>query len=183
MLRASLWTSTPDDGIVVVKNLQCSGAGDVAGSANWISIPPEIPGVPGGHDLCCSPSDQRRVGMAEVVERVARLEERFDGMTTAIAELKVEVKDLRVEVRDLDTRMRTGFAELREEMHTGSSEVRSDMQAEFAAVRSEMQTGFAAVRSEMHSEMHTQLRWIMGGIGGALLATLLAVLGAVMALR
>jgi hypothetical protein len=106
--------------------------------------------------------------MTEVVERVAKLEERFDGMTTAIAELKGEVRDLKVEIKGLDARMQAGFAEVR---------------GEFAAVRGEMHTGFAVLRSEMRGEMHTQFRWIMSGIGSTALAILLAILGAVLALR
>lgn len=84
--------------------------------------------------------------MAEVVERVARLEERFDGVTAAIADLKVTVSEL-------DARMQSGFAEVR---------------AEFSALRSES----AGIRAEMN----TQFRWIMGGIGSAALVILVAIL-------
>ncbi len=49
--------------------------------------------------------------MAEMVERVAKLEERFDGVATSITELKSAM-------RDLDVRMQAGFTEVRSEMHT-----------------------------------------------------------------
>lgn len=48
--------------------------------------------------------------MAEVVERVARLEERLDGLTTSLIDLKQSV-------RDLDARMEAGFNGMRSEMH------------------------------------------------------------------
>src|SRR5688572_15665438 len=106
--------------------------------------------------------------MAEVVERVARLEERFDGLTTAIAGLKTTVGDL-------DARMQTGFAELRAEMRSEFSAVRAEFRSEFVAVRGE----FSSVRgdsAEIRAEMNTQFRWIMGGIGSAALAILVAIL-------
>ena len=93
--------------------------------------------------------------MADVMERVTRLEERFDGMTGAMAELKIEIAELRLE-------MKGGFAELR-----------ADMRSESAAVRGE----FAAMRAEMS----TQFRWILGSIGSAALAILIAVLTAMLA--
>lgn len=49
--------------------------------------------------------------MAEVVERVARLEERVDGLTTSLIDLKQAV-------RDLDARMEAGFNGMRSEMHS-----------------------------------------------------------------
>jgi chromosome segregation ATPase len=49
--------------------------------------------------------------MAEMVERVAKLEERTDAVTSSITEL-------RSAIRDLDTRMLAGFTEVRSEMHT-----------------------------------------------------------------
>jgi len=48
--------------------------------------------------------------MAEVVERVARTEERLDGLTTSLIDLKQAV-------RDLDARMEAGFSGMRSEMH------------------------------------------------------------------
>ena len=49
--------------------------------------------------------------MAELAERVARLEERFDHVTVAIADLKEAVSKL-------ETKMDAGFAEMRAEMST-----------------------------------------------------------------
>jgi len=89
--------------------------------------------------------------MAEVVERVARLEERSDGVTAAIADLKVTVSEL-------DGRMQTGFAEMRND---------------FSAVRGEL--------SGIRSEMNTQFRWLMGGVGSSALVILVAVLAAILA--
>ena len=93
--------------------------------------------------------------MAELAERVARLEERFDGVTAAIADLKLTVSEL-------DARMQAGFAEMR---------------GEFSAIRQE----FYRESSGIRAEMNTQFRWIMGGIGGAALAILVAVLAAILA--
>jgi hypothetical protein len=93
--------------------------------------------------------------MAEMVERVARLEERQDSVAAALGELKLTVSDL-------DSRMQAGFAELR-----------ADMRSESVAVRSE----FASLRAEMS----TQFRWILGGIGSAAIAILIAVLTAILA--
>ena len=56
--------------------------------------------------------------MAEVTERVTRLEERFDGMTSAIAELKIEVAELRAEVRSGFAEVRAGMSGIRGEMNT-----------------------------------------------------------------
>ena len=47
--------------------------------------------------------------MADVVERVARLEERSDGMTGAMAELKIEIAELRSDLKG-------GFSEVRAEV-------------------------------------------------------------------
>jgi len=93
--------------------------------------------------------------MAEVAERVARLEERLDGMTGAMAELKIEIAELRLE-------MKSGFAEMR---------------AEFSAVRRE----FGAEGSGIRGEMNTQFRWIMGGIGGATLTIIVTAVAAILA--
>lgn len=89
--------------------------------------------------------------MAELAERVARLEERFDGVTAAITDLKVAVGKL-------DDRI---------------LELRSEMRSEFVAVRSDA----AGIRADMN----TQFRWVMGGIGSAALAILIAVLAAILA--
>lgn len=89
--------------------------------------------------------------MAGVTERVARLEERFDGVTDAIADLKVSVSKL-------DNRV---------------AELRSEMRSEFTAVRGES----ACIRADMTN----QFRWIMGGIGSAAMVILGAVLAAILA--
>lgn len=89
--------------------------------------------------------------MAGVTERVARLEERFDGVTDAIADLKVSVSKL-------DNRV---------------AELRSEMRSEFTAVRGES----ASIRADMTN----QFRWIMGGIGSAAMVILGAVLAAILA--
>jgi chromosome segregation ATPase len=107
--------------------------------------------------------------MAELVERVARLEERFDSVTAAIADLRGEFTDFRTEVRSEFTAVRT-------EMHDEFKAVRAEMHGEFAAVRAEMHGGFAEIRTEMN----TQFRWLMGGIGSSALAILVAVLAAVL---
>lgn len=91
--------------------------------------------------------------MAEVIERVAKLEERFEGLTAGIT-------DIRVSIRDLDARMQADFRDVRAEMDRG-----------FSDVRAEMRQGV----SELRTEMHTQFRWVMGGIGGAVMAILLAI--------
>jgi hypothetical protein len=94
------------------------------------------------------------VGMAELAERVARLEERFDGVAVAIADLKQAVNKL-------DAHMEAGFAE-----------VRNEFRVEFCSIRTDS--------TEMRAEMNTQFRWIMGSIGSAALAILVAVLAAVL---
>lgn len=48
--------------------------------------------------------------MAEVAQRVARTEERLDGLTTSLIDLKQAV-------RDLDARMEAGFSGMRAEMN------------------------------------------------------------------
>ena len=88
--------------------------------------------------------------MAELAERVARLEERFDGVTAAIADLKVTI-------RDLDSRMQAGFAEMR-----------SEFRGEFSSIHADS--------ARIRADMNTQFRWLMGGIGGAALAILVAIL-------
>ena len=100
--------------------------------------------------------------MAEVVERVAKLEERSDNVATAIV-------DLRAAVSKLDTNMQAGFSEVR---------------AEFTAVRQEFGSEISGLRGEisgLRREMHTEFRWILGGIGGATLTILVAVLAAILA--
>ena len=84
--------------------------------------------------------------MAELAERVARLEERFDGVTVAIADLKAAIGKL-------EARVDAGFIEVR---------------GEFSAVRS----GFAGIRGDMKSNF----RWIMVAGGSATLAILVAIL-------
>jgi hypothetical protein len=93
-------------------------------------------------------------GMAELAERVARLEERFDGVAVAIADLKQAVNRL-------DARVEAGFAE-----------VRNEFRGEFCSIRTDS--------TAMRAEMNTQFRWIIGSIGSAALAILVAVLAAVL---
>ena len=116
--------------------------------------------------------------MAEVVERVARLEEKYDAVRQDLADVKAAVArvDGRLEagLRDARSESRTGLADLRADMNIGFAEHR----AEANALRSEMTAGFAAMRQEMQ----THFRWMMGGLGGAVLAILLAMLSAVLVL-
>ena len=95
--------------------------------------------------------------MAEVIERVAKLEERFDGVTAALAEVKAEIRDLR--------------AEFRAELQGGLSGIRAEMQGGFGALRAEIHAESANLRAEMQ----TQFRWLLGGLGGVVLAVLVAI--------
>jgi hypothetical protein len=111
--------------------------------------------------------------MAEVVERVAKLEERWDGLSRDMTELRQSMGDFRHEVAlrfdtvdrrflALEGRMDVGFGTL----HQRIDNTNAAMTGEFAKVR---------------EEMNTQFRWIMGGIGGATLTILVAVLAAILA--
>jgi hypothetical protein len=106
--------------------------------------------------------------MAEVVERVARLEERFDGVTSALTEVKESIH--RVEVR-LDAGLAEVRAEIRD-LRTGLTGLRAEMQETSAALRTEINSEVAALRDEIQ----TQFRWLMSGLGGVVLAVLVAML-------
>ena len=94
--------------------------------------------------------------MAEVAERVAKLEERLDSLTTGLAEVKAAVRD---EAATLRAEVRADMAGLRAEMRAGEAGLRAEMQREFADLR---------------TEMNTQFRWLMAGIGSTTLAVLVA---------
>jgi hypothetical protein len=101
------------------KKLQRSGGVRIAKSANSCPIAAEICYVSWARCVLFHFLTEE-AGMAELAERVARLEERFDGVAAAIADLKVAIKDL-------DSRMQVGFSEMRSE----SAGIRGEMNTQF----------------------------------------------------
>lgn len=82
----------------------------------------------------------------------------FETLMSAITGLKSEVSGIKYDLGRLETKMDTGFAEVRKEMTTGLTEVRKEMTAGFAdvyketsSIRKEMTAGFAGVRKEMRT--------------------------------
>lgn len=99
--------------------------------------------------------------MAEVVERVAKLE----GTVT----------ELRASLGRLETRIDAGLAEGRRELQAGLGDVRTEMRTGFAQVNESI--------ARLDQRTDTQFRWIVGtAVAGG--ATLLAsIISAVVALR
>ena len=50
---------------------------------------------------------------------------------------------------NLETRMETGFREIRGEMETGFREIRGEMETGFREIRGEMESGFREVRDDI----------------------------------
>jgi hypothetical protein len=96
--------------------------------------------------------------MAEVVERVAKLEEQYDAIMQRFDRVDGDVA--RVEGR-LDA----GLADVKQSI----TRVEGRLDVGFSEVRTEI--------SDLRAEMSTQFRWVMGGIGGAVLAAVAATLG------
>ena len=100
--------------------------------------------------------------MAEVMERVAQLEGRFDGLASSLADLKMAI-----------ARVDKGVLEVRQSIQQAEAGFSARLDSECGAVRCEIRN--------LRTELHTQFRWIMGGIGGAVLAIVLAIVGALTA--
>ena len=85
--------------------------------------------------------------MAEVIERVAKLE--------------VSATELRASLMRLETRIDAGLAEGRRELQAGLADVRSEMRAGFTEVKESIartDTRFDA----LHVEMRKQIQWMVG---------------------
>jgi hypothetical protein len=126
--------------------------------------------------------------MAEVVERVAKLEESVTDMKESLGRIEARLETGLSEGR---SELHTGLAAVRGELHAGLTDVRTEMRTGFADVRTEMRSGFVELKqsiahtndrldkgvSQLRSEMHTQFYWLLGTIAagvGTLLATILS---------
>jgi hypothetical protein len=97
--------------------------------------------------------------MPEVVERVAKLEERFDAVTQRLDRIEV--------------RLDSGFAEVK--LSIARVEDRSD--ARLADLKESMATGFAETKQlilRLDDRLESRFKWLMGGMASAFLAILLA---------
>ncbi len=118
--------------------------------------------------------------MAEMVERVARLEEQFDGVAQRLDNLDASI--IRVEdsvnarLERVEDRLDTGLTEVNQSI--ARVEVRldanmTDLRASITQLGGRLDAGL----SEMRAEMRTQFRWFMGGLASAMGAMLLTTFG------
>lgn len=111
--------------------------------------------------------------MAEVVERVTKLEERWDGLSRDMTDLRKSMGDFRHEVALRFDAVDRRFLALEGRLDAGFGTLHQRLDATNAVMSGEF--------GKMREEMNTQFRWIMGGIGGATLTILVAVLAAILA--
>ena len=92
--------------------------------------------------------------MAEVVERVAKLEGQFKTISQRFTSV-----DTRLDrVDETLTEVKQSVVRLEGRLESGLSEVRTEIR-------------------DLRGEMNTQFRWLMSGIGAAVLASLVAMFG------
>ena len=104
-------------------------------------------------------------------EAIARQEERFNNLDTAVANVRADVAELRAEVKtdiaELRTELKMDMADLRTEVKTEIADLRTEMKTDMAELREEVKTDIGALRTEVtgiRTEMD-MIKWLMGGIG------------------
>ena len=82
-------------------------------------------------------------------EALARQEERFNRLDTAVANVRADVAELRTELK-------TDMANLRTELKTDMANLREELKTDMANLRTEI--------TELKTGMD-MIKWLMGGIG------------------
>lgn len=125
--------------------------------------------------------------MAEVVERVANLEGRFNAQTQQLSSIqesllrlegKIERRFDAFDVRFTTVENRVTAVENRVTALEGSTNARfTSIDNRFDGLERRMENGFTELRKEMHS----YFRWTMGAVAGAVLTVITTIIGAMFA--
>lgn len=105
--------------------------------------------------------------MAEVAERVARIEEQFETISQRFTSVDARLDRVDARLERVDARL--------DRVEDRLAEVNQSI----SCLEGCLDGGLSEVRMEMRDlrgEMNTQFRWLMGGIGGAILAALASML-------
>src|SRR5688500_17735601 len=118
--------------------------------------------------------------MAEVVERVANLEGRYDAQAKQLDDIKESLVRLeeKMERRFDAVDRRFTAVENRVTALEGSNNARfTSVDNRFDGLERRMENGFTELREQMHS----YFRWMMGAVAGAVLIVITTILGAMFA--
>src|SRR5688572_15811033 len=100
--------------------------------------------------------------MAEVVERVAKLEERFDAVTQRLDRIEV--------------RLGTGLAEVKQSI----TRVEGRLDAGLVEVNRRLDAGLTEVKqsiARLDDRLESRFKWLLGGIASTVLASVLTLIG------
>jgi hypothetical protein len=91
--------------------------------------------------------------MADLDERVTRLEERSDGYTRTMGYLRAEISDVRHRMDTLGTDLRGGLSALGNELRGEMSALRNGLRGEMFALGNELRSEMSALRTELRGDM------------------------------
>lgn len=119
--------------------------------------------------------------MADLDERVTRLEERSDAHTRMMEQVLTGMSDLRSSMDALRIELRAEIAELRSELRAEIAELRSELRGEIAGLRNEMTAFRADIRqdiADLRTSMDRHFTWLVGIQVAGLVAVIGALVGA-----